>query len=108
MASRQLCLVAVCTIGNALLAPTVPGCSLTKCRAKSGGLQKAGGHGGVGGDAAKRAEKADLKASRALFGSDPPLTRRLPRLPPSPLLKRPSSLLGRLERGFIVHTTLLC
>ena len=39
MASRRLlCLVAICTIGNALLAPTVPGCSLTKCRAKSGGF----------------------------------------------------------------------
>ena len=35
---RQLCLVAICTIGNALLAPTVPGCSLTNCRAKSGGF----------------------------------------------------------------------
>ena len=39
MASRRLlCLVAVCGIGNALLAPTVPGCSLTNCRAKSGGF----------------------------------------------------------------------
>ena len=39
MASRrQLCLVALCTIGNALLAPAVPGCSLTNCRAKSGGF----------------------------------------------------------------------
>ena len=39
MASRrQLCLVSLCGIGNALLAPTVPGCSLTKCRAKSGGF----------------------------------------------------------------------
>ena len=39
MASRRLlCLVALCTIGNALLAPPVPGCSLTNCRAKSGGF----------------------------------------------------------------------
>ena len=67
MASRrQLCLVALCTIGNALLAPTVPGCSLDKVPREERRLRRHDEQGALEENKAKAFTKkqAQLEADR--------------------------------------------